>query len=181
MTWDPRSVCNLILDEADRQKRPISNLALQKLLYFAHGAFLVGTRGAPLVTGYFEAWQHGPVHPAAYLAFKVAGKKSITFRATRRDLVARVNLPIENPTDPRVVDYVCRIVSGYGGMSPSQLVNISHAKNGPWWVVADKARTGIAFGMRIQDDVILERFKHHKVPLGTTPDTGGPREDRPFT
>ncbi len=177
--WDPRSICNLILDEADRRQRPITNLVLQKLLYFAHGAFLVGT-GHPLVDGYFEAWQYGPVHPAAYLAFKSAGSDNIRFRATRRDLVARIDLPVEKPEDGRVVDYVSRVVTGYGGLAASQLVAISHARNGPWWVVVDKARTGVAFGMRIPENEILDRFKHHKVSLSAYPDLDGPREDRPF-
>jgi Protein of unknown function (DUF4065) len=39
-------------------------LELQKLLYFAHAIFLIET-GDPLVYGCFEAWQYGPVHPAA--------------------------------------------------------------------------------------------------------------------
>jgi uncharacterized phage-associated protein len=177
--WDPRSICNLILDEADRRQRPITNLVLQKLLYFAHGAFLMGTQ-EPLVSGYFEAWQYGPVHPAAYLAFKAAGAKNISFRATRRDLVARVDLPVEIPADGRTIDYVSRVVSGYGGLSARQLVDISHARHGPWWAVVDKARTGVAFGMRIPEDVILDRFQHHKVSLSAHSNSDNPREDRPF-
>ena len=38
---DPRAVANLILDEGQRLNRPVSNVALQKLLYFAHGLHLV--------------------------------------------------------------------------------------------------------------------------------------------
>lgn len=79
--FDPRSICNLMLDEANDV--PITNLALQKLLYFVHGLHLI-ERKSPLVMGYFEAWQHGPVHPAAYSAFKAAGKSPIGFRATRQ-------------------------------------------------------------------------------------------------
>jgi len=58
--FDPRSIANFMLDEADRVGVGITNLALQKLLYFAHGIFLNETKG-PLVSGYFEAWQYGPV------------------------------------------------------------------------------------------------------------------------
>ena len=50
-----RAIANLILDEGDRIERPITNLALRKLLYFAHGLFLI-ERKRPLVSGYFEAW-----------------------------------------------------------------------------------------------------------------------------
>ena len=64
--YDPRSIANLLLDEADRLAINITNLSLQKLLYFAHGLSLIED-GKPLVSGYFEAWQHGPVHPLVYL------------------------------------------------------------------------------------------------------------------
>ena len=70
--YDPRAVANLLLDLAGNDKLDVSNLALQKLLYFAHAHFLIRT-GHPLVQGGFEAWTYGPVHPAVYQAFKSAG------------------------------------------------------------------------------------------------------------
>lgn len=54
--YDPRAVANLLLDEADQRGTKVTNLALQKLLYFAHGIHLTQTK-QPLLTGYFEAWQ----------------------------------------------------------------------------------------------------------------------------
>jgi uncharacterized phage-associated protein len=62
--YDPRAVANLLLDLADRDDLAITNLVLQKLLYFAHGHFLIRTR-CPLVQGGFEAWTYGPVHHRA--------------------------------------------------------------------------------------------------------------------
>ncbi|MGH1558477.1 Panacea domain-containing protein [Caulobacter segnis] len=50
----------------------ITNLALQKLVYFAHGLMIV-RHDRPLVDGYFEAWEYGPVHPLLYGSFKSAG------------------------------------------------------------------------------------------------------------
>jgi hypothetical protein len=66
-------------------------------------------------------------------------------------------------------------------MTPGRLVDISHAKGAPWHFVVDKGRTSLAFGMRIPDEVIRERFKHHKVSVGSQPSAGEPREDTPFT
>ncbi|EPZ76727.1 hypothetical protein M798_03280 [Brucella melitensis ADMAS-G1] len=37
--YDPRAIANLMLDEADRSGIQVTNLALQKLLYFAHSIF----------------------------------------------------------------------------------------------------------------------------------------------
>ncbi|MCC5604508.1 hypothetical protein LC586_36475 [Nostoc sp. CHAB 5714] len=45
----------------------------------------------------------------------------------------------------------------------------------------DKARTDVAFGMRIPENVILDRFRHHKVSVGTNPSAGEPpSDDTPF-
>ena len=41
----------------------LSNLAMQKLLYIAHMYHLGMYDATPLVTGHFEAWDYGPVHP----------------------------------------------------------------------------------------------------------------------
>jgi hypothetical protein len=68
----------------------------------------------------------------------------------------------------------------YGEMTPGRLVELSHARNAPWAFVVHKARTSMAFGLRISDDVILERFKHHKVSIGSEPSQGEPGEDTPF-
>lgn len=51
--YDPREIANGILNEGDRLGRPVTHLALQKLLYFAHALFLI-ERKQPLVSGYFQ-------------------------------------------------------------------------------------------------------------------------------
>jgi uncharacterized phage-associated protein len=178
-TYDPRSLCNLILDQADVAGRKITNLALQKLLYFAHGLHLVETKN-PLVTGFFEAWQFGPVHPIAYHAFKTAGSNPILFRASIRDPFTHINIPLPTVTDCDVKSRVSRIVAMYAGLTPGRLVEVSHAKAAPWQFIVDKARTETILGLRITDDVILERFKFHKVSIGSEPRHGEPSEEAPF-
>ena len=178
--YDPRGVANLMLDEAGRLEIKITNLALQKLLYFAHGHFLVNHK-RPLVSGYFEAWQYGPVHPAVYKAFKVSGSAPIIVRAQAQDILTGATKPISQPSNPVVLMLIQHVLASYGSLSPGRLVDISHAKGSPWHYVADKARTDIALGHRIPDNVILERFRHHKVSVGLTPYAGEPGEDTPLT
>lgn len=177
--YDPRCIANLMLDEGERIGRPLTNLALQKLLYFAHAIFLI-EQGRPLVSGYFEAWEYGPVHPTAYQAFKGAGADPINFRASKLDVINGTREALPLPSDPEIVRHTSRIIQSYGRMTPGRLVDISHAKDAPWHFVVDKGRTFLAFGMRIPDTVIRERFKHHKVFVGNQPSAGEPREDTPF-
>ena len=63
-----------MLDEADG----ISNLKLQKLLYYAQGAVLAIT-GTPLFNDDIVAWEHGPVVPAVYHLYKHNGRNGIPF------------------------------------------------------------------------------------------------------
>jgi uncharacterized phage-associated protein len=176
---DPRSVANLLLEIAEEQRRPITNLALQKLLYFAHAIFLVET-GKPLVSGYFEAWQYGPVHPAVYKAFQEAGDKPITSRASRTDIVTGARSPLPAPPSEAIRDICLRIMTQYGRLTAGRLVDISHAKNAPWHYIVNKAQTSLALGLRIPDNVIVERFRYHKVSVGVEPTHGEPSEDTPL-
>lgn len=178
-TYDPRSICNLILDQAETANRTITNLALQKLLYFAHGLHLVDTK-MPLVTGFFEAWQYGPVHPIAYRAFKCAGADPINFRAAIVDPFTHVSVPLPECTDCDIKSRVGRIVAMYGGLTPGRLVEVSHAKDAPWRFIVDKARTETIVGLRITDEVIFARFKYHKVSIGSEPRHGEPKDEIPF-
>ena len=168
-----------MLDEADRCGYRITNLALQKLLYFAHAIFLIEQK-RPLVSGYFEAWEYGPVHPTTYQAFKTAGPQPITFRADRVDVATGSRAPVSPPDGLAVRQHVARIMQSYGRLTPGRLVDISHAKGAPWDFIQDKGRTSLAFGLRISDDVIMERFKHHKVSIGHFPTIGEPSEDTPL-
>lgn len=180
--YDPRAVANLLLDLADSwEDGPllVSNLALQKLLYFAHGHFLIRT-GQPLVKGAFEAWTYGPVHPAVYQAFKNELDRPIKMRAVARDAMTGALRYLPVPQDNRVCRHLKDVLRAYGSLSPGRLIEISHAPRGPWATVVEKARASVALGMRITDSVILERFKYHKVAVGPDSRVGEPNEDTPL-
>jgi uncharacterized phage-associated protein len=180
--YDPRAVANLLLDLADRQEDgplPISNLALQKLLYFAHGHFLIRT-GMPLVQGAFEAWTFGPVHPAVYQAFKSEADRPIQIRAVGRNAITGEQRALPIPDDTQVRRHLREVLHAYGGLSPGRLVDISHAPKGPWATVVNKAKTSVALGLRITDAVTLECFKHQKVTVGRHSRVGEPNEDTPI-
>jgi uncharacterized phage-associated protein len=53
-----------------------SNLKLQKLLYYAQGVTLA-LRDVPLFDARIEAWEHGPVCPPVYHAYKQHGSDPI--------------------------------------------------------------------------------------------------------
>jgi uncharacterized phage-associated protein len=179
-TYDARAVANLILDEAQRKSRLISNLSLQKLLYFCHGLYLI-RYDRPMVTGYFEAWQHGPVHPTVYESFKIAGNQPINFRAKKLNLVTQQKEVIPLLDDADCLQTISQVIDAYGKLSPSRLVELSHAVNAPWYFVVDNSKVRPMLGLRITDNVIRERFKFHKFSVKDQPFSGDRyEEDAPF-
>ena len=159
---DARSVATLLLDEADRLGIEITNLSLQKLLYFCHGFSLLEHR-EPLVAGYFEAWDHGPVHPLVYRSFKNAGRNPISFRVGGVDAMTGAPRPLPEVTSPQALSLIWKVLSSYTRSSLSILLDISHARGGPWHFVMAKAEHSPVVGMRITDDIIIERFRRHVV------------------
>jgi uncharacterized phage-associated protein len=180
--FDPRAIANLLLDLAAKEPGEplaITNLALQKLLYFAHGHFLIRTR-KPLVQGYFEAWTYGPVHPAVYRCFKSEGKRPIQMRAAGQNPLTGEARQLSSPEDPEVQKVLLHVIRSYGGLTAGQLVDITHAPKGPWATVVNKAKTSVALGLRIPDNVTLECFKHQKVMVRPESPVEEPNEDSPL-
>ncbi|EOY7157832.1 TPA: DUF4065 domain-containing protein [Clostridioides difficile] len=67
--YDAMDVAEYILWYCENElKRPISNLQLQKILYYVQGEYLA-THDEPLFDNKIEAWAYGPVVPDVYYSF----------------------------------------------------------------------------------------------------------------
>jgi uncharacterized phage-associated protein len=177
--YDPRIIANALLDAQIGGSR-ITNLSLQKLLYFCHAKYLL-EKGQPLVKGHFEAWKFGPVHPVVYEAFKSCGSDPITTRAHAVDVITREHRFLPPLDDASVQQYVVLTIANFGSMEAGRLVDISHAPNGPWDFVVERAKESVSLGLKIPDSIIRERFKFHKISVSQTPKSGEPHEDAPLT
>lgn len=69
MTHTASDIADWFLAWAETQDADVSNLKLQKLLYYAQAHHLSET-GVPLFGDDLEAWAHGPVVPSIYRKFK---------------------------------------------------------------------------------------------------------------
>ena len=56
--------------------QPVTNLKLQKILYFLNAIYLV-KRSKPLVDATFEKWNYGPTIPDVYKEYRVNGGNNI--------------------------------------------------------------------------------------------------------
>lgn len=169
---DARGVANLMLSLAEDSGVAITNLALQKLVYFAHGLMIV-RHDRPLVDGYFEAWEYGPVHPLLYSSFKSAGRNALTAPAVRRDLRSGTIQVVATPQDTESRAVVRDVFVALGRQSAPRLVNLSHAKGGPWHGVVNESGTGKGLGLRISDMVIRQRFHRHLIAIGASDECEG--------
>lgn len=165
---DPRIVANYMLDVAAQRGVSLTNLKLQKLLFFAHAISLTEQK-TKLISGYFEAWQYGPVHPTVYQAFKSAGPEPINFRADSLDPVSRTRRPLPILCESATRDICDRVMFQFGRMSAGRLVDVTHAVGGPWHHVVSASKTGANLGLRIPDEVIIERHGRQKVSVTPTP------------
>ncbi|MBU71296.1 type II toxin-antitoxin system antitoxin SocA domain-containing protein [Spongiibacter sp.] len=71
-----QDVSAYILHLADRAGIQVSNLKLQKLVYYCQG-FSLGVTGKPLFDEEIVAWEHGPVVEPLYHQYKQFGKSPI--------------------------------------------------------------------------------------------------------
>jgi uncharacterized phage-associated protein len=157
MAYDVRAIANWVLDCADAEGRSLSNLSINKIVFFLHASYLARFE-RPLVSAKVEAWQYGPVFREVYREFKCFSNEKITARATRIDPsngqteICTVSLPSEDDT------FLRKILASYIQLSPSALVDLSHQTGGPWdsvWNYAGRANPS----MKISDDIIMSWFK----------------------
>lgn len=73
-------VCRYIINYSNREDYGVSNLKLQKLLYFIQVYFLMNSEDhQPCFSEKIEAWDFGPVVPVAYREYKQYGSTDIPF------------------------------------------------------------------------------------------------------
>lgn len=112
-------VGNYLIDFSHRVGDPLSNLKLQKLLYYAQ-AWYLALYDRPLCPEPIEAWVHGPAVPSVYGTFKESAWQPI-------------------PISPKVVPvfhgkikkHLEEIMEKYGTQTPYFLEMLTHQEE-PW-------------------------------------------------
>lgn len=112
-------VANYVVDYCHRKGINISNLKLQKLLYFIQASFLINNLG-PCFSDEIEAWDFGPVVPEVYREYRGFGSGNIPIPTTTSNG--------QRPRHPEVINQVIDDLSEY---SATDLVRITHEQS-PW-------------------------------------------------
>lgn len=146
MTNSAAAVANAFLRLARDEGHSLTNMQVQKLVFFAHGVHLAGF-GEPLIHEHPRAWTFGPVIPELYEALRKYGSKDVTEELKADD-------QIEEKSAERAINATWKAYKGY---SASQLSKISHIKGGPWDSVWNCEEGGGRFGV-IPDRIIREYY-----------------------
>lgn len=147
-----RQLANWILDYADGLNIELSNMGLNKILFFAYEHSLI-KYDRKLTNAKIEAWDHGPVFREVYRSFKQFGNRSITDRASVYDPVSD-SLKIAN-TDihKRDQEIIAEAIKDLIHLPAFVLRELSHSNNGAWarvWYHTEKSNPG----MEISDEII---------------------------
>lgn len=121
MTYAAKEVANYVVSYCFQQGCPISNLKLQKMLYFLWVEYFKQT-GDELYMDEICAWRLGPVVPEVYYAF-------CSYAGTP------INLKLPSNIDDS--DKVCldKVIQEYLPMAASTLVDKTHQAGKPWDIV----------------------------------------------
>ena len=103
------------------ENSPISNLQLQKILYFLQTVYCFQTGGKLLFADEFYAWPYGPVIPCVYHRYSNFGGRTIDFD---RDA--------QSPLQGEESAFVSAGIRILREKYPWDLVKVSHAKGAPW-------------------------------------------------
>src|SRR6478735_8493369 len=110
MTYRALDVARWFVAWAAEEDADLSNLKLQKLLYYAQGWHLA-LRGEPLFREDLQAWSHGPVVPSVYRAFRDFGSGDILLDQPEFDW---------DDYDPTTSELLVRVWNTYGGFGAWQ-------------------------------------------------------------
>lgn len=144
-----RAVARTTIEMAARKQMNVTNLTLQKLLYFSHGLMLA-SYDTPLIDDVFQAWKYGPVVEALYHDLKMFGPAHIAPDNGFINLWPKLSQDSER--EHLVINTV---LDQLGKMSGRQLVQFSHDPKGPWHTVYESHKHSI----EIPNEEIKKYFK----------------------
>lgn len=121
----PKQAADFLIFESRERGDIITNLKLQKLLYYSQ-AWHLALQDNPLFEEDFQAWIHGPVLPSQYQRFKAS---------EWRPILEEINLP---QLSPAIQKHLIEVVDVFGTETATALELMTHNEL-PW----QEARKGI--------------------------------------
>lgn len=154
--YDARDIANFLLDIADQQGVGLTQVSLQKTVFYSHGWHLV-LKGGPLISNEFEGWRYGPVVRVLRDSFREFGRREITGRARFYDPISDDSYFREYQIGDADKQFLQQMLSFYSKFDPFTLVEMTHREGSPWDQVI--ASSDANLGRIIGDDLIRRHFE----------------------
>lgn len=126
------AIANYFIQNALEKGVGLTNLRLQKTLWFAHATFY-HDKGRRLFDDPVVAWPLGPVVPSVYYLARPYGARPISDLLTAFDLENGVHIPLVKQDDAEVNSHLADISRILQGVETSRLVALSHRPDGAWY------------------------------------------------
>ena len=121
MSFQVMDVAKYVVNYCTEQGKPVSNLKLQKMLYYLWIDYYKNTNEYLFVED-ICAWPFGPVVPSVYFEYCSYAGTPITKKYPNIGDIFSCDVSIE----------INNIINKYIDFTPNQLVNKSHKSNLPW-------------------------------------------------
>lgn len=112
-------VADYLLWFANEHGDLLTQLKLQKLMFYADAWHMALNDGVELIAEPFEAWVHGPVHRATYNRFSAHRWNPIPYTAPKPGLASAIEAFLED------------VYGVFGGFSGYELEQLTH-QEAPW-------------------------------------------------
>ncbi len=172
MCYSVEAVANFFIEKSLKTETPLSNMHLQKMVFFAHAAYFK-LHQKPLFSDPVVAWQHGPVVVSLYHELKQYESGKVTELIQRLEpcgnksfFPCKMVIPTIPKDDEEVVAFLNHAWNRLSEIPTWKLRAISHADGGAWYkTVASRnidpkddqaVRDNLPRNLTILDSVIQE-------------------------
>lgn len=138
MSYDANEVAKLVIEKCMDDKKPVTNLKLQKILYFMWLDWYKEKK-SPLFENRVEAWHYGPVIPDVYYRYRI-------FVADPIRKADDYSIP---ESDAKLMRKLTQI---YNSRTAGALVDESHAEGSPW----DKVGKDQKYSTEIPQELMID-------------------------
>ena len=144
--WQVGLIADWFLIRAAREGESLTQMKLQKFVYFAHGWHL-GVYAEPLISDSIEAWQWGPVIKSLYDRYADYGSHG---------------LPppdgMQKNVDSRTDALLERIWDVYHRFTANELSAMTHNPGTPWMQMRQNVRSMKVIGLGVIPNSIMEKY-----------------------
>lgn len=143
MTTTASDIAKYIISRFQDSEEPITNMKIQKLLYYVQGWHL-GLYNIPAFTQELQAWVHGPVQHDVYREYQ-----EYSWNPISDTVIAPV-------LDEKIIKHIEEVLECYGGESAYTLEHMTH-KEWPWI----EARDDLLPNQRSNNIISLSTMKEY--------------------